>query len=97
VSGAPAFYAGAAGAALAAELREASAVQGLDGEIAILRAAIRRSLQSGELDIAGVAKAMDLLVRALNARERLRAPAEDDDAEARAAAIFGHNLRFLEE
>lgn len=91
------FYAGVADSVLADELGEAAQVEGLDGEIAILRAAIRRSLQSGELDVPAVAKAMDLLVRALNARLRLEAAREDDDLDARADAMFGSGFRLMED
>ena len=93
MSGAPAFYAGAADAALADDLRAASTVQGLDGEIAILRAAIRRSVQSSDLDVGAVAKAIDLLVRALNARHRIES-SRRDDLTPEESAILGDGFRY---
>ena len=74
-----AFYAGVLDALDRENLASATAVRGIDQEIAVLRLRIRRLLSDQPEDYALIVRSLDLLVRAVGASGRL---ATDDTDEA---------------
>lgn len=88
-----AFYAAALGAGERSDLEAAAEVRGLEQEIALLRAWLRRLLaeQPDEFDLA--VKAITLLVRAVSAAGRL--PQRDDGLLDRVTAELNDVLAAL--
>lgn len=70
-------------------LEAASEVQGLDGEIAVLRLKLREVLADHPEDLPLMLRGIELLVKAVSARYRLSKRAEDDLAESIAGVVRG--------
>jgi hypothetical protein len=83
------FYAGALDAAERVELDEASGIEGLDSEIAVLRTRLRGVLAERPTDLPLMLRGIELLVKAVSARYRLSKEAEEDLAESLANVVRG--------
>lgn len=79
---AEAFYAQALSQAELVELRQAWDVEGLDGEIALLRLRLKQVLQEHPENMPLLLRAIELLVKAVGMRYRLSKDAEDNLTEA---------------
>jgi hypothetical protein len=91
------FYAGALDAAERIELDEAAEVDGLDGEIAVLRMRLRQSLRKRPEDLPLMLRGLELLVKAVSARYRLSPAAEEDLAAAIASVVRGVGGQLIPE
>lgn len=83
------FYASALDEAERIKLEEASEVEGLDQEIAVLRLKLREALSRRPEDLPLMLRGIELLVKAVAARYRLSKQAEEDLAESLAGVIRG--------
>jgi hypothetical protein len=83
------FYRRALKAAEQVELDEASDVEGLDGEIAVLRMRLRQAVSEHPQDLPLMLRGIELLVKAVSARYRLSKEAEEHLAESLAGVIRG--------
>lgn len=83
------FYASVMDAAERIELEEASDVEGLDGEIAVLRMRLRKAVGEHPEDLALMLRGVDLLVKAVSARYKLSKEAEEDLSESIAGVVRG--------
>ncbi len=81
------FYASVLDAAERIELDAASEVEGLDGEIALLRMRLRKALGARPDDLALMLRGIDLLVKAVSARYRLSPEAGENLGENMAALV----------
>ena len=80
------FYRGALEAAERIELEAASDIEGLDGEIAVLRVKLKEALANQPADLALMIRGMELLVKAVSARYRL-SPEAGEDLSAHIAGV----------
>jgi hypothetical protein len=83
------FYGSALDAAERIELEEASEIEGLDEEIAVLRMKLREVLSERPEDLQLMLRGIDLLVKAVSARYRLSKQAEENLADSLAGVIRG--------
>ncbi len=83
------FYAGALAPEDRADLDQASAVHGLDQEIAVLRLRLRRLLAERPDDYALTVRSIELLVRAVNAAGRTVAEDEQDVLDRLSSGLGG--------
>ncbi len=83
------FYGKALDAAERIELEEASDVEGLDGEIALLRMRLREALSEKPEDLQLMLRGIGLLVKAVSARYRLSKQAEEQLSDSLAGVIRG--------
>jgi len=90
------FYAPALDPEDRADLAAAGAVHGLEQEIAVLRLRLRRLLSERPDDFALTVRAIELLVRAVNAAGRA-APADEHGVLERLSAGLGGILDLLSE
>ena len=83
------FYGSALDAAERIGLEEASEIEGLDEEIAVLRMKLREVLSERPDDLPLMLRGVELLVKAVSARYRLSKQAEADLAESIAGVVRG--------
>lgn len=83
------FYHAALDAAERLELQEASRVDGLDHEIALLRLRLKQAVQDRPGDFELMFRGIDLLVRAVSSRYRLSKESQSQLQESVAAAMRG--------
>jgi hypothetical protein len=83
------FYGSALSAAERIELEEASKIEGLDKEIAVLRTKLRSALKKRPVNLPLMVRGIDLLVKAVSARYRLSKEAEENLAESLAGVLRG--------
>lgn len=91
------FYASALDAAERVSLEEALGVEGLDGEIAVLRVKLREALSARPDDLALMLRGIELLVKAVSARYRLSPKAEEDLAGSLANMVRGVGGQLMPE
>lgn len=83
------FYGSALDAAERIELEQASEIEGLDEEIAVLRMKLRDVLSRRPADLPLMLRGIDLLVKAVSARYRLSKEAEEDLSDSIAGVVRG--------
>lgn len=81
-AGAERFYAGALNEGEREALPDAERVEGLDQEVALLRLRLRRALEERPEDFPLMLRGVELLVKAVSARYRLSARAQEDLADS---------------
>lgn len=91
------FYGGSVDEAERVALEAARDIQGLDEEIALLRAKLRTALEERPQDLPLMLKGIDLLVRAVSARYRLTKRAEEDLLESIDGILKGVGGQLLPE
>lgn len=91
------FYGEALDAADREDLPVARNVDGLDEEIAVLRLKLRQALEEHPENIQLMAKGMEILVRAVNARYRLSRESRDDLADNLAGVLRGVGQQLFPE
>jgi len=83
------FYGSALASAERIELEEASGIEGLDEEIAVLRVKLREVLGRQQEDLPLMLRGIELLVKAVSARYRLSKEAEEDLSDSIAGVVRG--------
>ena len=83
------FYASALDSADRIELDQAAEIEGLDGEIAVLRVKLRAALAEHPEDKQLMMRGIELLVKAVTARYRLSKQAQEDLSESIDGVIRG--------
>lgn len=78
-----------------AELREATDLQGVDQELALLRVKLREQIDANPKDLALMLKSVDSIVRAVSARYRMSAKRTDDLANALRAVGDAVSSQFM--
>lgn len=83
------FYGSALDAAERIELEAASDIEGLDGEIALLRMKLREAVSEHPEDLQLMLRGMAMLVKTVSARYRLSKQAEERLSESIAGVVRG--------
>jgi hypothetical protein len=91
------FYGSALNEAEQREFEAASEIEGIDGEIALLRLRLRDALQRHPEDLSLMLRGMALLVKAVAARYRLSKKDEANLSESLANVIRGAGAVFMSE
>jgi hypothetical protein len=91
------FYRKALDAAGQIELDEASDIEGLDDEIALLRVRLRKVVDEKREDFPLMLRGIELLVKAVSARYRLSKQAEEDLAGSLASLVRGVGGQLIPE
>ncbi|MEX1253055.1 MAG: hypothetical protein WEE64_01810 [Dehalococcoidia bacterium] len=91
------FYRSALEAAEQIELDEASDIERLDDEIALLRVRLRKVVDEKREDIPLMLRGIDMLVKAVSARYRLSKQAEEDLAASLASVVRGVGGQLMPE
>jgi hypothetical protein len=91
------FYRNALEAAEQIELDEASDIEGLDDEIALLRVRLRKVVDEKREDFPLMLRGIELLVKAVSARYRLSKQAEEDLAGSLAGVLRGVGGQLIPE